>query len=230
MKNLLKPYDVRLFGLKMATVVLMFVLLSSARRGISQEVYSSSSSYASYEIDANGNLYTWGEDEYLHPVTTAMMAQDLTPVKVAFPPGVTRWATIAAGHVFTLAIGNDGNVYAWGDNEFGQLGDGNTIDSDTLVKVELPSGVTAATSSATVWTFIAARRWHARVRAVRASWLTRISYHVGMPWMFEGIRFLAETGTPIRKMARTSRALALADPVPLTVAILQVSSLTPAAR
>ena len=151
MNNVLKPNNIRLFGLKAATVVLSFVLFASARNGISQEVYSSSSSYASYAIDANGNLYTWGEDEYLHPVTTSMMAQDLTPVKVAFPAGVTSWVSIAAGHVHTLAIGNDGNIYAWGDNNYGQLGDGSLVSSDTLVKVDLPSGVTAKQVSCGYW-------------------------------------------------------------------------------
>ena len=151
MKSVQKPNVIRLFGLKTAVVVLMFVLFSTSRRGISQEVYSSSSSFASYAIDANGNLYTWGEDEYHHPVTTSMMSQDLTPVEVAFPAGVTSWVSIAAGHVHTLAIGNDGDIYAWGDNDYGQLGDGSVVSSDTLVKVDLPSGVTAKQVSCGYW-------------------------------------------------------------------------------
>ena len=110
---------------------------------LSQQIYSSSNSYASYVLDGSGNLYVWGEDEYLHPVVASTTAQDLTPVKVAFPSGVTSWVGVAAGHFFSLAIGNNGNVYAWGSNSNGQLGNGTTTDSDTLVNVNLPSGVTA---------------------------------------------------------------------------------------
>ena len=44
--------------------------------------------------------------------------------------------------------------------------------------------------------------------------------------MFEGKRFLPETGMPMRKIAWTSRLLALADPVPFTLASLIAKSLT----
>src|SRR3954468_19454515 len=57
------------------------------------------------------------------------------------------------------------------------------------------------------------------------SLLTRISYQVGSPWMFDGKTFLPVTGTPIRKIACMSRLLALAEPVPLTVPILNEKSL-----
>ena len=39
-----------------------------------------------------------------------------------------------------LAIDKDGNVWAWGSNEFGQLGDGTSVDRDSPVRVTiLPS-------------------------------------------------------------------------------------------
>ena len=56
---------------------------------------------------------------------------------------------------------------------------------------------------------------------------TRISYQVGNPWMFDGNTFLPDTGTPIRNSACSSSPFALADPVPLTVAIFRPKSLTP---
>src|ERR1035437_1326501 len=63
-------------------------------------------------------------------------------------------------------------------------------------------------------------------RAVYPSLLTRISYQVGSPWMFDGKMFLPETGIPIRKMLCIRRLFALADPVPFTVAILKANELT----
>jgi len=41
--------------------------------------------------------------------------------------------------------------------------------------------------------------------------LTLISYQVGSPWMLDVKRFLPDTGTPIRKIARITRLFALAD-------------------
>ena len=44
--------------------------------------------------------------------------------------------------------------------------------------------------------------------------------------MFDGKTFLPVTGMPIRKMACMIRPLAVAEPVPLAVAILKAKSLT----
>src|SRR5271169_2818343 len=51
-------------------------------------------------------------------------------------------------------------------------------------------------------------------------------YHVGSPAMFEGNRFLPETGTPIWKIVRSRTVLALCDPEPLAVATCMLKSLT----
>src|SRR3954470_11232764 len=68
-------------------------------------------------------------------------------------------------------------------------------------------------------------RSYSEARAVLPDLLTRTSYQVGRPWMFEGNRFLPDTGIPIRKIACISRLLALAEPVPLTLASLSAKSL-----
>jgi len=49
---------------------------------------------------------------------------------IAFPDGVTRWTSLAAGRNHFLAVGDDGRVYAWGENSLGQLGDGTTDPAD----------------------------------------------------------------------------------------------------
>src|SRR5579862_5964900 len=69
-------------------------------------------------------------------------------------------------------------------------------------------------------------RSYSRARAVYPVLLTRISYQVGSPWMLDGNRFFPETGMPIRKIACIKRLLALADPVPLTLASLIAQSFT----
>src|ERR1700735_4878473 len=80
-------------------------------------------------------------------------------------------------------------------------------------------------SRAYVSAFIATITSYALVRAVWPSLLIRISYQVGSPWMFDGKRFLPETGIPMRKMACMRRPLALAEPEPLTLASLMAKSL-----
>ena len=45
-------------------------------------------------------------------------------------------AAIAAGNQFTCAVKHDGSVVCWGDNTFGQLGDGSKTASDKPVLVK----------------------------------------------------------------------------------------------
>jgi alpha-tubulin suppressor-like RCC1 family protein len=75
--------------------------------------------------------------------------------------GVTQ---IAGGYGFTVSLRSDGTVWAWGDNTYGQLGDGSTRNSFTPVQVHgLPTGVVqvaaglthaaAVASDGTVWSW-----------------------------------------------------------------------------
>ena len=49
---------------------------------------------------------------------------------------------VAAGQYHTLALKNDGTVWACGDNSYGQLGDGTTTQRLTPVQVSSLTGIT----------------------------------------------------------------------------------------
>ncbi len=93
-----------------------------------------------YAIGSDGKLYAWGFNGN-GQLGDGNLASSDTPVMVSLPSGVSPKA-IAGGTDAGYAIGSDLNVYAWGYNGFGQLGDGNLASSDTPVVVSLPSGVT----------------------------------------------------------------------------------------
>jgi alpha-tubulin suppressor-like RCC1 family protein len=77
--------------------------------------------------------------------------------------GVATADAVACGSTFSLALLANGSVVAWGDNSFGQLGDGTTTDSTTPVVVTGLTGITkidatsdtavALASDGTVWTW-----------------------------------------------------------------------------
>ncbi|MGO9480245.1 MAG: hypothetical protein ACLP05_00495, partial [Candidatus Kryptoniota bacterium] len=99
--------------------------------------------YHTLAIGNDGNLYTWGLNNYGQLGTGHVDAQDSTPQKVMLPGGVTCTA-VAAGVYHSLAIGSDGNLYAWGYNEDGELGIGNyNVSYSTPQKVLLPVTCTA---------------------------------------------------------------------------------------
>ena len=57
--------------------------------------------------------------------------------------GLTGIVAFAGGRDHELALKSDGTVWAWGDNEFGNLGIGNTTNHTTPVQVHNLSNVIA---------------------------------------------------------------------------------------
>ncbi len=60
-------------------------------------------------------------------------------------PGLSSVVQLAAGEAHTCARTSAGQVYCWGLNNNGQLGDGTTLNRQAPTLVALPSGVTGFT-------------------------------------------------------------------------------------
>jgi alpha-tubulin suppressor-like RCC1 family protein len=66
--------------------------------------------------------------------------EENSPVEITLATGVEPTA-ISAGQYHSLAIGSDGNLYAWGYNATGQLGNATTTEENSPVEITLASGV-----------------------------------------------------------------------------------------
>ena len=75
-------------------------------------------------LDLEGAAWCWGNNTYgqLGNDTTRVVMGEGTPVAVV---GGLRFKEISATRDFTCAITVGDDLYCWGDNEVGQLGDGN---------------------------------------------------------------------------------------------------------
>src|SRR5262249_20778166 len=77
----------------------------------------------SLAVDTNGVVYAWGFNAsgQLGDTTTT---QRMTPVLVGGAGGLPGkiFTAVAAGNNHSLALRNDGTVWAWGNNNNGQLG------------------------------------------------------------------------------------------------------------
>jgi alpha-tubulin suppressor-like RCC1 family protein len=104
--------------------------------------------YHSLAIGSDGTLYAWGTNDegQLGDGTTT---DSSVPVKVLTPAGVT-FTSVAGGFHHSLAVSSDGDVYAWGGNGNGQLGNDTITESSVPVKVT-PNGVTFTSVSAGFW-------------------------------------------------------------------------------
>ena len=95
----------------------------------------SAGSVHSLALDSEGQIYAWGAN-YNGQLGNGDTTSSNTPVKVD-TSGVLAGKTISqisAGGVHSLALDSEGQIYAWGYNDYGQLGNGDTITSNTPVQ------------------------------------------------------------------------------------------------
>ena len=89
-------------------------------------------------VTSTGAVLAWGYNAAGQLGDGSTGASDV-PVNVSLPAG-TKVTAVAAGASHSVALTSTGAVLAWGYNADGELGDGNTTNSDVPVKVNLPPG------------------------------------------------------------------------------------------
>ncbi|MDQ0647255.1 alpha-tubulin suppressor-like RCC1 family protein [Microbacterium natoriense] len=93
----------------------------------------------SLALGSDGNAYAWGNNES-GQLGDGGTTNTVTPVRVSTPAGLT-FTHLEAGDQHSLALGFDGKAYAWGDNRYGQLGDGSRVNTSVPVQTNTPAGV-----------------------------------------------------------------------------------------
>lgn len=89
-------------------------------------------------LDTNGHLWSWGVSSY----GTIKVDPNNNYPSVTTPMMIRRNQTFVqvGGGEATYALTKEGVLYAWGGNNYGQLGDGTTnnrtVDNPTVVKIE----------------------------------------------------------------------------------------------
>lgn len=98
----------------------------------------------SVALASDGTVWTWGGNLY-GQLGNGNTTQQNKAVQVLTMSGpLTGVTAIAAGDQFTLALRIDGTVWAWGQNNVGQLGLGGTVNQNRAV----PTGLGGITSIA----------------------------------------------------------------------------------
>ncbi len=90
----------------------------------------------SLALTDDGKVYAWGWNSY-GQLGNNSHADNYTPVEVVSSGEMygKRIIDIAAGDDFSLALASDGSIFAWGNNDHGQLGNNSTTNSPVPVKV-----------------------------------------------------------------------------------------------
>ncbi|MGC8626871.1 MAG: RCC1 domain-containing protein [Acidimicrobiales bacterium] len=88
-------------------------------RGLSHVVALAASVNSAYALGRDGTVWAWGDNGQ------GQLGDARGPVESASPVQVGRLGQVtalAAGGFSAYALGRDGTVWAWGDNDFGELG------------------------------------------------------------------------------------------------------------
>ncbi|KAG5623552.1 hypothetical protein H5410_008770 [Solanum commersonii] len=94
-------------------------------------------------LTREGQVWTWGQ-----PWPPGDIKQISTPVRVQ---GLASVRLIAVGAFHNLALLDDGVLMAWGNNEYGQLGTGDTQPRSQPIAIQGLSGLTLVDIAAGGW-------------------------------------------------------------------------------
>lgn len=112
-----------------------------------ENVVAIAASYNSHSLalTKDGEIYGWGYNYYgqLAQGTTKSTARVTTPTKISTSYFDGKITAIAAGYNFSMAITENGTLYTWGINTYGELGIGSTKDQGTPQKISMSEKVTA---------------------------------------------------------------------------------------
>jgi alpha-tubulin suppressor-like RCC1 family protein len=119
-----------------------------------------SGSQHSLALTKQGTIWVWGDNGSGQLGIRWTRLRTYPPTALASPTNVSA---IAAGKTMSFAVCRDGSLWAWGENNYGQLGDGTTINRDqptqivTLAHVRVVAAgdafTLAVTADGSVWSW-----------------------------------------------------------------------------
>ncbi len=98
-----------------------------------------SGSYHTLAVTDEGELYAWGGFNFQGQLGLGDTMSRSEPTLVDDGDG-NPWRKVAAGGSHSMAIREDGTLWAWGSNASGQLGDGTGEHRESPVEIPVPGG------------------------------------------------------------------------------------------
>jgi len=107
-------------------------------------------SHHAFAFRRAGELCAWGKNDH-GQITDGWSSEASNMSSPLCPDGAWDWVLAAAGQDFSLGRKKDGTIWSWGNNDYGQLGDGTVVERHEPGQIGLDRD----------WAFIAAGKQHA---------------------------------------------------------------------
>lgn len=114
--------------------------------GVSNAQQLSANNETACAVAGGGQLYCWGRNNR-GQIGDNSTTNRPTPVAITLTQAPAQF--VASGSEFTCALDIAGNVYCWGSNSEGQLGQGDQLDRIVPTQVPLPANASRITTGAT---------------------------------------------------------------------------------
>lgn len=110
-----------------------FKLAPTQTTGLSGATALAAGGETTAAITSDGSLWTWGQNNHGQLGTGFPPFSRLTPAQV---PGLSNLSTLALGYTHIAAMRSNGNIWMWGSNQYGQVGDQGTSDRYAPVSID----------------------------------------------------------------------------------------------
>lgn len=96
---------------------------------------------STYAVKPDGSLWVWGFNT-VGQLGIGNTTNQASPLQLNNP--INTWLSISAGATYSLAVRTNGTLWAWGENNVGQLGDGTTTNRTVQTQIGADTKWTSA--------------------------------------------------------------------------------------
>ena len=119
----------------MLPLLIMLAMLGLAQAAWAVTPHISSGANHTVSLRSDGTIWASGANSAGQLGDGSNITPRTTRVQVGLPANATNWMAVAAGAEHTLALKSNGSLWAWGSNQFGQLGDGTVNNNPAPVLI-----------------------------------------------------------------------------------------------
>ena len=91
--------------------------------GNAKWISAAAGQYHNLAVKSDGTLWVWGSNSAGQLGNGSTGAGQITPFQIGAD---NNWVSVAAGSEHSIGLKSDGTIWAWGDNEYGQVGVGSS--------------------------------------------------------------------------------------------------------